>query len=102
MAIEEQEKNDSIEVEIAYAAPVVQVLKRIKIPRGTTLENAVRLSGIIDQFPEIDLGKNRVGIFSKFAKCETILETNDRVEIYRPLVIDPKEARRLRVTKNRT
>ena len=94
MAIENQVIGQSIEVEIAYALNTMQILKKIRVPKGTTLEKAVQLSGIMKQFPEIDLNKNRVGIFSKFSNRTTILEHNDRVEIYRSLLIDPKEARR--------
>ena len=99
MAIINQIRADNIEVEIAYALPVLQVLRKIKVPIGTTLEQAVQISGVMNLFPEIDLNKNRLGIFSQFAKRETILQSCDRVEIYRPLSVDPKEARRLRVPK---
>ncbi|MCB1937174.1 MAG: RnfH family protein [Nitrosomonas sp.] len=102
MAIENQVIGQSIEVEIAYALNTMQILKKIRVPKGTTLEKAVQLSGIMKQFPEIDLNKNRVGIFSKFSNRTTILEHNDRVEIYRSLLIDPKEARRLRVAIKKT
>jgi len=101
METEGQEK-EYIEIEIAYALPAVQVVKRIKISNGTTLGDAIPLSGIIDEFPEIDLINNRVGIFGKLSKLETILKHNDRVEIYRSLLIDPKDARRLRVTHKKT
>ena len=86
-----------IEVEIAYARPEYQVLKKLQVPAGVNVEQAIHFSGIMNQFPEIDLKKNRLGIFSKFAKRETVLQPRDRIEIYRPLTIDPKEARRLRV-----
>lgn len=101
METEDQEK-EYIEIEVAYAVPAVQVVKRIKISNGTSLGNAIPLSGIVDEFPEIDLFKSRVGIFGKLSKLETILKHNDRVEIYRSLLIDPKDARRLRVTHKKT
>lgn len=87
----------TLEVEVVYALPMRQVLKKIRIPRGSTLEQAVYRSGIIDLFPEIDLARNRTGIFGRLSTVDTVLQPNDRVEIYRPLLIDPKEARRLRV-----
>ena len=88
-----------LEVEVVYALPMRQILIKIRIPQGSTLEQAVYRSGIIDQFPEIDLTRNRTGIFGRLSKIDTVLQPNDRIEIYRPLLIDPKEARRLRVSE---
>ena len=88
----------SIEVEIVYALPYRQVIKRLNVAEGTTVENAVVQSGILEMFPEIDLARNRYGIFGKLIKRGTALHHRDRVEIYRPLVIDPKDARRKRAT----
>ena len=89
-------KTDRIAIEVVYALPANQVLKRFNVPGGTTIEQAIALSGFIAQFPEIDTTKNKFGIFGKLAKAETVLRHLDRVEIYRPLIIDPKEARRKR------
>jgi uncharacterized protein len=92
-----------IEIEVAYALPHPnnQILKQLRVPTGTTVEQAIKLSKLIDEFPEIDLIKNKLGIFSKFTQRDTILQSKDRIEIYRPLIIDPKEARRIRArTKN--
>ena len=89
-------KIQSIEIEIVYALPDNQVLKCLLVPEGTTVAQAITLSGLTDLFPEINLTKNKIGIFSKFAKPETILRHHDRIEIYRPLIVDPKEARRKR------
>ena len=89
-------KTDQIAIEVVYALPANQVLKCFNVPDGTTVEQAIKLSGIIAQFPEIDLATNKFGIFGQLAKAETILRQQDRVEIYRPLIIDPKEARRKR------
>jgi len=86
-----------IEVEVVYALPSQQILAKLKVPSDTTLEQAIQLSGITKHFPEIDLSRNRVGIFGKLVKTETIVCPYDRIEIYRGLLIDPKEARRLRV-----
>ncbi len=90
-----------IEIEVAYA-PLQQnrqMLKQLRVPTGTTVEQAIKLSKLMDEFPEIDLLKNKLGIFSKFTQRDTILQSKDRVEIYRPLKIDPKEARRIRAKK---
>lgn len=89
-------KNDSIVVEVVYALSDNQILQRLDVPEGTTVMQAIALSDITTQFPEIDLTKNKFGIFGKLAKPETILRHQDRVEIYRPLIIDPKDARRKR------
>lgn len=89
------------EIEIAYALPNIQILKQITVKTGDTAEQAVLKSGILDQFSEITLEKNRIGIFSNFVKLTTILRPGDRLEIYRPLTIDPKKARFLRAKKPR-
>ncbi|MDC8444465.1 MAG: RnfH family protein [Nitrosomonas sp.] len=87
-----------MEVEVVYALPSRQILAKIWVPPETTLEQAIQFSGITKHFPEIDLNRNRIGIFGKLEKKETIVRPHDRVEIYRALLIDPKEARRLRVS----
>jgi hypothetical protein len=84
------------QIEIIYALPHSQILKKINVFAGCTIEQAILRCGILDQFPEIDLTKNKLGIFGKFAQPDAILHPYDRVEIYRPLVIDPKDARRIR------
>ena len=83
-------------VEVAYALANKQSLISIEVENGTTLEEAVLASGILDTFEEIDLSKDRVGIFSKFATLKTVLREQDRVEIYRPLIADPKQVRKER------
>lgn len=85
-----------IDVEVVYALSDNQVLKKLEVPVGTTVAHAIQQSGIIDQFPDIDLSRNSLGIFSQFVQSNTILQPRDRIEIYRPLIIDPKEARRHR------
>lgn len=87
-----------LEVEVVYALPDRQVMKRLQVTKGTTAENAIVQSGILEIFPEIDLARNHYGIFGKLIKKETVLHHRDRVEIYRPLIIDPKDARRRRAT----
>ena len=86
-------------VEVAYAIANKQSLISIEVENGTTLKEAVLASGILDTYKEIDLSKDRVGIFSKFATLETILREKDRVEIYRPLIADPKKVRKERAAE---
>jgi uncharacterized protein len=86
----------TIEIEVVYALPDNQVMKQLSLPLGTTAQQAVVLSGITCLFPEIDLTQNKLGIFGKLVKPDTVLHHRDRVEIYRPLTVDPKERRRRR------
>lgn len=91
----------NMSVEVVYALPTQQVLLRASLPKGGTVEDAIRASGIMDAFPEIDLGKNKVGIFSKLVKLDETVRDKDRVEIYRPLIADPKEVRRKRAEEGK-
>ena len=85
-----------INIEVVYALPQRQMLRQLSVPAGTTAEQAVALSKIGEGFPEINLTHNKLGIFGKLVKPETILRDRDRVEIYRSLIADPKEVRRQR------
>ena len=91
-----------IGIEVAYALPTQQVLLQLKVPLGATVENAIRSSGVLVQFPEIDLDKNKVGIFSKPVPLDTVVRDKDRIEIYRPLIADPKEIRRQRAKNGKS
>lgn len=88
------EPQETMEVEVAYARPERQLILKVEVPAGTTAIEAARLSGIEEQFPEIELGKNRMGVFGKLCKADRVLNPGDRVEIYRPLLADPRAARR--------
>lgn len=88
------EPQETMEVEVAYARPERQLILKVEVPAGTTAIEAARLSGIEEQFPEIELGKNRMGVFGKLCKADRVLNAGDRVEIYRPLEADPRAARR--------
>lgn len=90
-----------IKIEVAYARADQQVIKKIEVETGTTAETAIRQSGILEQFPEIDLGINKIGLFSKATKLDTVLREMDRVEIYRPLIADPKEVRKQRAAEGK-
>lgn len=86
-----------VRVEVAYAAPHARAVAiEVTLDPGATVEEAIRRSGIVARFPEIDLARNRVGIFGEPVRLNDPVRDNDRVEIYRPLVADPKEARRQR------
>ena len=86
-------------VEVVYALPEEQVLISLDVDQGTTVEQAVKLSGILERFSDIDLTTNKLGIFGKATKADQELRDKDRVEIYRPLIADPKESRRKRAEK---
>jgi putative ubiquitin-RnfH superfamily antitoxin RatB of RatAB toxin-antitoxin module len=88
-------------VEVAYALPTQQMVLPLEIDEGNTIEQAVIASGLMNKFPEIDLNVNKVGIFGKLAKLDTVLRARDRVEIYRPLIADPKEVRRQRAEQGK-
>ena len=88
-----------INIEVAYAKPEAQVLLSLMVDEGTTLLEAIKQSGVLNKFPEINLDKNKLGVFGKIAKADTVLREKDRVEIYRPLIADPKASRRKRAEK---
>ncbi|VVP92444.1 RnfH family protein [Pseudomonas fluorescens] len=89
------------EIEVVYAAVDRQVLRTVSVPEGATVRDALLKSGIGDEFPELDLAECPVGIFGKvIADPEVrLIQAGDRIEIYRPLLADPKEVRRLRAAK---
>jgi uncharacterized protein len=93
--------SESIHVEVAYALPYQQAIRPLQLPVGSTVEQAIRQSGILDKFPDIDLEKNKIGIFGKSSKLDAVLRDKDRVEIYRPLLADPKEVRRKRAEEGK-
>jgi putative ubiquitin-RnfH superfamily antitoxin RatB of RatAB toxin-antitoxin module len=88
-----------MEVEVVYALPEGADAVRLKLRAGATAADALRMSGILERHPEIDPGK--LGVYGKVVAPETPLAEGDRVEVYRALVIDPKEARRRRALKKR-
>lgn len=84
----------TIHVEVAYALRERQALVAVEVEEGGTIEEAIRCSGILEAFPEIDLRRAKVGIFGRPAALDERMRDGDRVEIYRPLIADPKEVRR--------
>jgi uncharacterized protein len=91
----------SLSIEVCYALPDAQTLLAVTLPAGATLEQAIVASGVLQRHPEIDLTKQKVGVFGKLKPLDAVLADRDRVEIYRPLIVDPKTARQRRVDKTR-
>lgn len=91
-----------MKIEITYALPERQELVTIDLPEGSTVMQAVEASGLLQKYPEIDPGGvNKLGVFAKLAKADTVLRDRDRVEIYRPLIADPKEVRRQKAAEGK-
>ena len=88
-------------VEVAYALSDKQSLISLEVEEGTTIKEAIEASGVLDTYDQIDLTRDKVGIFSKFATLDTVLREKDRVEIYRPLIADPKKVRKERAAKGK-
>ncbi|MFS1538525.1 MAG: RnfH family protein [Candidatus Phlomobacter fragariae] len=88
-----------INIEVVYALPDWQFLLHVKIGEGASVEEVIVQSGMLSLRDDIDLNRNKVGIYSRQAKLCDILSDGDRVEIYRPLIVDPKEMRRKRAEK---
>ena len=88
-----------IHVEVAYALPDRQTLLAIDVPENSNVKQAIELSGILQQHQDIDLNANKVGIWSKTCKLTQEVKSGDRIEIYRPLIADPKEVRKRRAEK---
>ncbi len=89
-----------ISIEVAYATPEQQVIVALNVPEGATIEAAIHASALLTRFPDIELSTTAVGIFSKVCELNQTLKAGDRVEIYRALIHDPKEARRQRAAKS--
>lgn len=90
---------NKIKIEVAYAAPQDQRIFTVEIEVGSTIQAAIQRSGILAIYPEIDLTKQKVGIFSKSRQLSDLVNDDERIEIYRPLIIDPKEARRAKAKR---
>lgn len=85
-----------LQVQLCYAAPGLQILKDLQVAPGSTIQQAILESGLLREQPAIDLSVCKVGIFGKVKTLETVLRERDRIEIYRPLIADPKQSRRRR------
>lgn len=86
-------------IEVVYVSPVRQRMIKILLLLPATIEAAIHQSNICIEFPEIDLSRNKIGIFGKIKQLPDFVQVGDRIEIYRPLTIDPKEKRRLKSCK---
>ena len=93
--------DETITAEVAYALPDEQLILSVSGAAGMTVQQAIQASGILERHPEIDLSENKVGVFGKLAKLDAPLNPGDRVEIYRPLIADPKEARKKRAAEGK-
>jgi putative ubiquitin-RnfH superfamily antitoxin RatB of RatAB toxin-antitoxin module len=91
----------ALNIQVCYAGHGGVFLRDLSVPAGTTVHQAIRQSGVIEAAPEIDLTVWRVGIYGKLKQLDAVLRDNDRIEIYRPLLADPKEARRTRADRKR-
>jgi putative ubiquitin-RnfH superfamily antitoxin RatB of RatAB toxin-antitoxin module len=87
-------------VGVCYADSDRQLWLRMEVPDESTVEQAIRYSGILERFPEIDLGVQKVGIFGKLVKLDTPVKEGDRIEIYRPITADPKTVRRRKIASD--
>lgn len=92
---------ESITIEVVYALAGRQEVAQVKLAADATVQQAIEASGLLAKYPEIDLAKNKVGVFAKLAKLDTALRDRDRVEIYRPLIADPKEVRKQRAAEGK-
>lgn len=89
-------QGDLIQIEVCYALPAEQAILKLDVHAGATVRQAIEKSGILQRFPEIDLAAHRVGRWSHLAALDDRVQAGDRIEIYRPLIADPKEMRRQR------
>ncbi len=90
-----------LSIEVCYALPDRLTLIPLEMPQGATVQQAIDASGVLQRHPDIDLTKQKVGIYGRLKLLDAVLADHDRVEIYRPLIVDPKVARQRRVEKTR-
>jgi len=88
-----------INVEVIYALPKEQITFKVSAEQGATAQQIIEASGVLAKYPEIELNQNKLGIYSRLIKLDTVIEDGERVEIYRPLIADPKEMRKRRAVK---
>lgn len=87
---------DTIQVEVVYALPHEQKVLTEVVDKDSTVEEIIKQSGVLEHYPEIDLSNNKVGVFGRNVRLNATVQDKDRIEIYRPLLADPKEIRRKR------
>lgn len=93
--------DNTIHVEVVYALPQEQVLFSVRVPQGASVAEVVRVSGVLAKYPELGRGNIKLGIYGKLSQPEAIVRDHDRIEIYRPLLADPKEVRRRRAAEGK-
>lgn len=98
---ESNNQSSKIIVEVVYALPEEQTLLAFEIDDASTAEDVINQSGILEQYPEIDLTENKIGLFGKIIKLDQKVREKDRIEIYRPLIADPKEVRKKRAAEGK-
>lgn len=91
----------NILVEVVYAHPEEQTLLALEVDDSATAEEVINQSGILELYPQIDLAKNKIGLFSKIIKLDHQVREKDRIEIYRDLIADPKEVRKKRAAEGK-
>lgn len=96
---EKSSQQEQLTIEVVYGTPTHQEIISCTVEPNTTIEQAILASGIVDVFPEIDLSVNNVGIWNRVAKLTDLVNDLDRIEVYRPLLADPKEVRKRRAEK---
>lgn len=96
---EAKSEEKTITVEVAYAMPQKQALLELQVAQGTTALEAAQQSGVVKQFADVDLENSKLGIFGKAVSPQQVLQEGDRVEIYRPLIADPKDVRKARAAR---
>lgn len=92
---------EMLSFEVVYALPEKQEIVTVRLAEGGTVRQAIEASGLLQKYPEIDLAKSKLGIFAKLAKPDAVLRDRDRVEIYRPLIADPKAVRQQRAAEGK-
>jgi putative ubiquitin-RnfH superfamily antitoxin RatB of RatAB toxin-antitoxin module len=92
---------EMLDVEVCYAMSNKQELVRVRLQQGATLLQGLDASGLLGKYPEIDVKKNKFGIWNKLSKLDAVLRDKDRIEIYRPLIADPKEVRKQRAAEGK-
>lgn len=93
------EAADMLAITVCYATAREEFLRPLQVAPGTTIGQAIEMSGVLEAYPDINLTTQPVGIYARKKTLETVLRARDRIEIYRPLVADPKESRRKRAAK---
>jgi putative ubiquitin-RnfH superfamily antitoxin RatB of RatAB toxin-antitoxin module len=88
-------------IEVVYPLPEKQEIFTVSLPAGASVRQAIEASSVLLKYPDIDMSKNKIGVFARLVKPDAPLRDRDRVEIYRPLIADPKEVRKQRAAEGK-